>query len=62
MLSAGANPSFIATQMGHVLSQMVHNFYSAWMNENSDDQIKLLNKKLTIAPCMSQVISKNPPS
>ncbi|WP_230580447.1 tyrosine-type recombinase/integrase [Xenorhabdus bovienii] len=27
MLSAGANPSFIATQMGHVSSQMVHNVY-----------------------------------
>ncbi|WMV73988.1 tyrosine-type recombinase/integrase [Xenorhabdus griffiniae] len=38
MLSAGANPSFIATQMGHVSSQMVHSVYGAWMSENSNEQ------------------------
>ncbi|PHM65228.1 hypothetical protein Xsto_02210 [Xenorhabdus stockiae] len=59
MLSAGANPSFIATQMGHVSAQMVHNVYGAWMSENSDDQIKLLNEKLTIAPYMPQTINEH---
>ncbi|WP_415843323.1 tyrosine-type recombinase/integrase [Xenorhabdus thuongxuanensis] len=57
MLSAGANPSFIATQMGHVSSQMVHSVYGAWMSENSDDQIKLLNERLAVAPYVPQVIN-----
>ncbi|WP_273550636.1 hypothetical protein [Xenorhabdus sp. IM139775] len=55
-IPAGANPSFIATQMGHVSSQMAHHVHGAWMNENSDDQIKLFNEKLTIAPYMPQEI------
>lgn len=46
MLSAGANPAFIATQMGHSSSKMVHDVYGAWMPENDQDQISLLNQKL----------------
>ncbi|WFQ81052.1 hypothetical protein PXH59_08205 [Xenorhabdus sp. SF857] len=51
-------PPFIATQMGHVSSQMVHSVYGAWMSENSDDQIKLLNEKLAIAPHVPQAINE----
>ncbi|EFJ3796794.1 site-specific integrase [Escherichia coli] len=46
-LSAGANPSFIANQMGHANAQMVFNVYGAWMEDNNIGQIELLNKQLT---------------
>ncbi|OBU04736.1 hypothetical protein AYY17_07455 [Morganella psychrotolerans] len=46
MLSAGANPAFIAAQMGHASSKMVHDVYGSWMPENDQDQISLLNQKL----------------
>ncbi|ENR2353670.1 tyrosine-type recombinase/integrase, partial [Shigella flexneri] len=32
-LAAGANPSFIASQMGHTNAQMVFNVYGAWMKD-----------------------------
>ncbi|MGF2654815.1 tyrosine-type recombinase/integrase [Serratia marcescens] len=46
-LSAGANPTFIASQMGHSSAQMVYNVYGAWMQESSVDQVAILNQKLT---------------
>ncbi len=46
-LSAGANPSFIASQMGHASAQMVFNVYGAWMADSSAEQIAMLNQKLT---------------
>lgn len=46
LLSAGANPSFIASQMGHSSAQMVYTVYGAWMPGNSADQIEMLNRKL----------------
>ncbi|RZF18768.1 tyrosine-type recombinase/integrase [Serratia marcescens] len=46
-LSAGANPNFIAQQMGHASAQMVYQVYGSWMAENNHDQINLLNQKLT---------------
>ncbi|EFH6810552.1 site-specific integrase [Escherichia coli] len=46
-LSAGANPSFIANQMGHANAQMVFNVYGAWMKDNNIGQVELLNKQLT---------------
>lgn len=46
-LSAGANPSFIANQMGHASAQMVFNVYGAWMTDNNAEQIAMLNQKLT---------------
>ncbi|HBL5329212.1 TPA: DUF3596 domain-containing protein [Enterobacter hormaechei] len=42
-LSAGANPSFIANQMGHTNAQMVFNVYGKWMAEQNGDQVALLN-------------------
>ena len=56
-LSAGANPSFIASQMGHTSAQMVFNVYGAWMADSNSDQIALLNQKLSdFAPPMPQCI------
>ena len=46
-LSAGANPNFIANQMGHANAQMVFNVYGAWMKDNNIGQVELLNKQLT---------------
>ncbi len=46
-LSAGANPSFIASQMGHASAQMVFNVYGAWMTDSNAEQIAMLNQKLT---------------
>ncbi|HHL2712426.1 TPA: tyrosine-type recombinase/integrase [Yersinia enterocolitica] len=48
LLSAGANPAFIASQMGHENAQMVFEVYGAWMDEMNSDQISLLNSKLAI--------------
>ncbi|HCS2944856.1 TPA: site-specific integrase, partial [Shigella flexneri] len=45
-LSAGANPSFIASQMGHASAQMVFNVYGAWMTDSNAEQIAMLNQKL----------------
>ncbi len=45
-LSAGANPNFIATQMGHANAQMVYQVYGSWMKGNDETQRSLLNEKL----------------
>lgn len=45
-LSAGANPNFIASQMGHANAQMVYQVYGSWMSENDEAQMSLLNEKL----------------
>ncbi|ENY6786868.1 DUF3596 domain-containing protein [Providencia rettgeri] len=50
MLSAGANPAFIATQMGHASSKMVHDVYGAWMTENDASQIDILNRNAPSLP------------
>ncbi|VEB96814.1 Integrase [Cedecea lapagei] len=42
-LSAGANPNFIAAQMGHTSAQMVYNVYGKWMSDNNGDQMSILN-------------------
>ncbi|HBA3610914.1 TPA: site-specific integrase [Escherichia coli] len=46
-LAAGANPSFIANQMGHANAQMVFKVYGAWMKDNNYEQIELLNRMLS---------------
>ena len=54
-LSAGANPNFIANQMGHADAQMVFQVYGKWMEENNMDQIAMLSSKLSdFAPTMPQ--------
>lgn len=52
-LSAGVNPSFIATQMGHTNAQMVFSVYGKWMNGQNDDQLAILNQTFGLdAPLM----------
>jgi integrase len=46
-LAAGANPNFIAKQMGHADAQMVYHVYAAWMAENNQEQIVILNQRLS---------------
>ncbi|ALX93313.1 integrase [Serratia fonticola] len=46
-LSAGANPAFIATQMGHTSAQMLFNVYGDWIPDHNTDQLALLNSKLS---------------
>lgn len=48
LLSAGANPSFIASQMGHENAQMVYEVYGAWIEEMNGDQVLMLNEKLAL--------------
>lgn len=56
MLSAGANPAFIATQMGHSSAKMIYEVYGAWMKENDKDQIAIMNKN---APQMPHTFQDN---
>ncbi|WP_257805850.1 site-specific integrase [Enterobacter ludwigii] len=51
-LAAGANPSFIASQLGHEDAEMVYRVYSAWIKEFDGEQVELLNKRLGFAPSM----------
>ncbi|HFK7188733.1 TPA: DUF3596 domain-containing protein [Serratia odorifera] len=57
-LSAGANPNFIANQMGHTSAQMVYSVYGKWMSDNNHDQLSILNANFGgNAPHMPQAIS-----
>jgi hypothetical protein len=47
-LSAGANPSFIANQMGHENAQMVYEIYATWIEEMNGEQVDMLNSKLAV--------------
>jgi integrase len=56
-LAVGANPTFIATQMGHRNAQMVYIVYGAWMSENNADQVGILNQKMpATAPVVPQAV------
>ena len=46
LLAAGANPSFIANQMGHENAQMVYEVYATWIEEMNHEQVEMLNEKL----------------
>lgn len=48
LLSAGANPSFIADQMGHDNAQMVYEIYGKWIGEMNGEQVNMLNDRLAI--------------
>lgn len=48
-LSAGANPSFIASQMGHEDARMVYEVYSKWIGEMNRDQVGMLNSNMPTA-------------
>ncbi|PKH26784.1 hypothetical protein CIG19_03030 [Enterobacterales bacterium CwR94] len=45
LMFAGANPSFIASQIGHKNAQRV---YGMWIEELSSDQVQMLNNKLAL--------------
>lgn len=59
-LTAGANPNFIAKQMGHSDAQMVYRVYGSWMAENNQDQVIILNQKLSdFAPSVPHAIGSD---
>lgn len=45
-LSAGANPSFIASQMGHENAKMVYEVYGKWVGEKNQNQVDIINSNL----------------
>lgn len=58
-LAVGANPNFIANQMGHVNAQMVYNVYGAWMKDNNQSQVNFLNQALnSFVPIVPQASCK----
>ncbi|QPK02420.1 tyrosine-type recombinase/integrase [Enterobacter mori] len=46
-LSAGANPSFIATQMGHEDSRRVYVVYAKWIGDMDKDQVTIITNRIT---------------
>jgi len=48
-LSAGANPSFIASQMGHEDSRMVYEVYAKWIGDMNSDQVDMINSKILVS-------------
>lgn len=59
-LAAGANPNFIAKQMGHTDSQMIYRVYGSWMAENNQDQVSIINQKLSeFAPSMPHAVGSD---
>lgn len=44
-LADGANPSLIASQMGHEDTQMVYEVYSEWIGDKDQDQVCMLEKQ-----------------
>lgn len=56
-LSSGANPSFVAVQMGHVSAKMIYEVYGKWMSENNQSQLDILNSSFgSYAPPMPQSV------
>ncbi|WP_447439503.1 tyrosine-type recombinase/integrase [Enterobacter cloacae] len=49
-LAAGANPSFIASQLGHEDAEIVYRVYSAWIMEFDGEPVELLNERLGFDP------------
>lgn len=47
LLTAGANPSFIAGQMGHENAKMVYEIYSKWIGEMNRNQVEMLNNSFS---------------
>ncbi len=45
----GANPSFIASQMGHEDARMVYEVYSKWIGDMNQDQVNMLNNQMPTA-------------
>ena len=49
LLTAGANPSFIASQLGHENAKMVYEIYSKWIGGMDRNQVEMLNSTLPTA-------------
>ncbi len=59
-LAAGVYPNFLTKQMGHTDAQMVYRVYGSWMAENNQDQVLILNQKLSeFAPSMPQTVGSD---
>ena len=48
LLSAGANPSFIANPMGHENAQRVYEIYATRIETLDSEQVAMLNPKLAL--------------
>lgn len=46
---AGANPSFIASQMVHEDARMVYEVYSKWIGDMNQDQVNMQNNQMPTA-------------
>ncbi|MFX4314158.1 hypothetical protein F8O53_19890, partial [Enterobacter sp. 63] len=52
-----ANPNFIPKKMDHTNPQMI---YGSWMDENNQDQVLILNQKLSeFAPSMPHAVGSD---
>lgn len=47
LLSAGLNPAFIASQMGHETPQMVYKIYGMWIDDMNNEHVAMLNARLS---------------
>ncbi|USH04091.1 site-specific integrase [Grimontia kaedaensis] len=47
MLSAGANPTFIAKQMGHSSAKEIYQTYGDWVEEHTAEQLEKLNHRFS---------------
>ncbi|WP_442788889.1 tyrosine-type recombinase/integrase [Grimontia sp. NTOU-MAR1] len=56
MLTEDANPSWIATQMGHKNAKMVLEVYGKFMPSASQNQVEKLNKKFSSCPTSAPFI------
>lgn len=48
LLPVGANPSFIANQMGHENVRMVYEVYGEWVKELNGKRVLMFNNKLAL--------------
>ncbi|AGR58879.1 putative integrase for prophage [Salmonella bongori N268-08] len=46
-MTAGANPTLIVGQMGHETAQMVYEIYGMWIDDMNDEQVAMLNARLS---------------
>ncbi|ECG8259801.1 integrase [Salmonella bongori serovar 48:i:-] len=47
LLTAGANPTLIVGLMGHETAQMVYEIYGMWTDDMNDEQVAMLNARLS---------------
>lgn len=59
-LMAGVKPAYIARQLGHVNSKMVHEVYARWIEEADKGAEKFALRKAFDKPEISPFVSQNP--